>query len=150
LLHHCHRYDKADRNGQTYRKEGNPHARPPIVECRIELAEGTLVPGGAPIAPHTSPSRTCGGTGCRPNQLGLKIPTSGANSPDPAQDGQASDRQGRSPEIRAAFSRDLGLLENEYCCENRHKRDTDDEKQPVCTFEPEQYSNLFWRTRHNS
>ncbi len=44
----------------------------------------------------------------------------------------------------------LGLLENEYCCENRHKRDTDSEKQPVCTFEPEQYSNLFWRTRHNS
>src|SRR5216684_4763180 len=35
---------------------------------------------------------------------GSEFPTSGANSPGPAQDSQASDRQGRSPGQRAAFS----------------------------------------------
>ncbi len=35
---------------------------------------------------------------------GSEFPTSGADSPGPAQDSQASDRQGRSPGQRAAFS----------------------------------------------
>ena len=59
LHHHHHRcYAKPDRNGETDSKKGNPHGRvPAVLKCGIERAEGTLVPGGAHIAPRV-PWRT--------------------------------------------------------------------------------------------
>ena len=55
----------------------------------IERAEeGTLVAGGALIAPHTSPSTTAEDPAT--GRISVGIPTSGANSPDPAQSVKAA------------------------------------------------------------
>jgi hypothetical protein len=38
--------------------------------------------------------------------------------------------------LRLSASSEPGGLENEYCCENRHKRYATEEKQPIDSFEP--------------
>jgi hypothetical protein len=70
------------------RVTGGRHVRPPVWAggfWRCDVVEFV-----AHIALHTTRLQNCGGTSRRPNQLRLNIPTSGANSPDPAQDSQAS------------------------------------------------------------